>query len=380
MVGFRMTVGVLAVLGALLERPDTELYGLEIVRASGLEPGTIYPILQRLRGAGWVSDRWEDPEPGRTAGRPPRRHYRLSVEGRARALHAQQHGRDRSGLSRLLASPRSPDRGRPGMSGHRAFVSGVSEVLGGIGLRDQRATAGVCPAPAFGLSSLPWVRGLLPGEEGTGWWAEVTFCLAETPDPGQRQYVRSYRWSVPQLVWTSWTSQVRCVAPAPAGVEYSSVKWKGTKMSALSPEEKFGIKLHSEPGARTIDQMYSVLLGLVVLVLGIIGFIQTGFTNFTEMTDHWILGLFQTNGFHNLVYVIFGLLWMLGAFALTPAGNQGMNIAVGGSLLLVAVLGFLGYMSLLSIPAGINGDNLLHLAVALASVIVGGGLLSGRSR
>jgi hypothetical protein len=44
------------------------------------------------------------------------------------------------------------------------------------------------------------------------------------------------------------------------------------------------------------------------------------------------------------------------------------------------VLGFLGYMSLLSIPAGINGDNLLHLAVALASVIVGGGLLSGRSR
>jgi hypothetical protein len=44
------------------------------------------------------------------------------------------------------------------------------------------------------------------------------------------------------------------------------------------------------------------------------------------------------------------------------------------------VLGFLGYMSLLSIPPGINGDNLLHLAVALASLIVGGGLLSGGSR
>ena len=151
-------------------------------------------------------------------------------------------------------------------------------------------------------------------------------------------------------------------------------------MSTLTPEEKFGIKLYSKPGPRTIDQMYSLLLGLVVVVLGIIGFIQTGFTKFTEMTDHSILGLFQTNGFHNLVYIIFGLLWMLGAFALTPAGNQGMNIAVGGALLLVAVLGFLGYLSLLSIPAGINGDNLLHLAVALASVIVGGGLLSGRGR
>jgi hypothetical protein len=151
-------------------------------------------------------------------------------------------------------------------------------------------------------------------------------------------------------------------------------------MSTLNPEEKFGIKLESKPGPRTIDQMYSVLLGLVVIVLGIIGFSLTGFTNFTEMTDHAIFGLFQTNGFHNLVYIIFGLLWLLGASALTPAGNQGMNIAVGGALLLVAVLGYLGYLSLLSIPAGINGDNILHLAVALASVIVGGGLLSGSGR
>jgi PadR family transcriptional regulator PadR len=106
MAPLRMTVGVLAVLGALLDRLDVELYGLEIVRASGLEQGTIYPILQRLRGAGWVSDRWEDPEPAHTQGRPPRRYYRLTVEGRARAVHALQNGRDRSGLSGLLAPPR----------------------------------------------------------------------------------------------------------------------------------------------------------------------------------------------------------------------------------------------------------------------------------
>jgi PadR family transcriptional regulator, regulatory protein PadR len=105
MSGLRMTVSVQAVLGALLQQPDTELYGLEIVKASGLEPGTIYPILQRLRGAGWVKDRWEDPEPARTDGRPPRRYYRLTVEGRARAIHALQRSRDRSGLSRLLTLP-----------------------------------------------------------------------------------------------------------------------------------------------------------------------------------------------------------------------------------------------------------------------------------
>jgi hypothetical protein len=241
--------------------------------------------------------------------------------------------------------------------------------------------AGFRPGPALGASSLRWVRSLLPGEEGTAWWAEVISCLAETPDPRRRrQYVRSYRRSVPQLVWTSWTSGIRSVAPAPVGAGYSSVEWKGVDLACASPEDKFGIKVQSRPGPRTLDQKYSVLLGLVVLVLGILGFILTGFTNFTEMTDHSIFGLFRTNGFHNAVYIIFGLLWLLGAFALTPPGNQGMNIAVGGALLLVAVLGFLGYWSLLSIPAGFNGDNILDLAVALASLIVGGGLLSAGSR
>lgn len=64
--------------------------------------------LRRLRGAGWVSDRCEDPEPAYTEGRPSRRHYRLTGEGRTRAVHALRHGRDRSGLRRLLAPPRFP--------------------------------------------------------------------------------------------------------------------------------------------------------------------------------------------------------------------------------------------------------------------------------
>jgi Domain of unknown function (DUF4383) len=156
---------------------------------------------------------------------------------------------------------------------------------------------------------------------------------------------------------------------------YRSVQWKGRKMATLTPEEKFGIR-YRNPGARSVDQKYSLLVGIVAIVLGIIGFIQTGFTNYTEMTDHYILGLFQTNGFHNTVYIIAGLLWLLGAFALTPPGNQGLNIALAGVLLLLAVLGFLGYWGLLSIPAGINGDNLLHLVLALTGLFIGGGLLS----
>jgi len=56
------------------------------------------------------------------------------------------------------------------MSGHRALVAGDNEMLGRIGLRDWRATAGFRPGPALGPSSLRWIRSMLPGEEGTAWW------------------------------------------------------------------------------------------------------------------------------------------------------------------------------------------------------------------
>ena len=65
--------------------------------------------VQRLRSAGWVKDRWEDPEPAHKEGRPPRRYYKLTTEGRARAVHSLQRGRDRSGLSQLLTPPTVPE-------------------------------------------------------------------------------------------------------------------------------------------------------------------------------------------------------------------------------------------------------------------------------
>ncbi len=57
--------------------------------------------------------------------------------------------------------------------------------------------------------SLRWVSRLLPGDEGAIWWAEVTSCLAEAHEPGERRrYIRSYPRGVPRLIWTSWTTQL----------------------------------------------------------------------------------------------------------------------------------------------------------------------------
>jgi PadR family transcriptional regulator, regulatory protein PadR len=83
----RLTVQVLLVLQALLHEPGRELYGLELVDETGLQPGTAYPILLRLEDEGWVTSRWEDIDP-HAEKRPARRYYQLTAGGAVRASTA----------------------------------------------------------------------------------------------------------------------------------------------------------------------------------------------------------------------------------------------------------------------------------------------------
>jgi PadR family transcriptional regulator PadR len=82
----RMTTPVLKVLSALLADPAAQRYGLDLMRATALPSGTLYPVLLRLERAGWVRAHWEDVDPVE-AGRPGRRYYRLTADGAARARH-----------------------------------------------------------------------------------------------------------------------------------------------------------------------------------------------------------------------------------------------------------------------------------------------------
>jgi PadR family transcriptional regulator PadR len=75
-----MTVTTARALAALLAEPDADRYGLELMRATGLASGTLYPILHRLQDAGWLVAQWEDVDPA-AVGRPARRFYRLTPDG-----------------------------------------------------------------------------------------------------------------------------------------------------------------------------------------------------------------------------------------------------------------------------------------------------------
>ena len=80
----QITVPVAKVLAALLAAPDDDHYGLRLIQQTGLASGTLYPVLTRLRTAGWVEANWEDIDPV-AAGRPARRYYRLTADGYTQA-------------------------------------------------------------------------------------------------------------------------------------------------------------------------------------------------------------------------------------------------------------------------------------------------------
>jgi hypothetical protein len=91
------------------------------------------------------------------------------------------------------------------LSGVRVCVDGVLARRPGSRAPARGHTVPLLAAPR----SLRWVRGVLPDGEGATWLAEVSSCLAEAATKSERhRYVRSYRRTVPQLIWTSWAEHL----------------------------------------------------------------------------------------------------------------------------------------------------------------------------
>src|SRR4051812_31680930 len=56
-------------------------YGFDIIDATGLPSGTVYPILRRLEDVGMLRSTWERVTEARAEQRPPRRYYQLTGAG-----------------------------------------------------------------------------------------------------------------------------------------------------------------------------------------------------------------------------------------------------------------------------------------------------------
>lgn len=73
----RVTAPTLDVLDALLTA-DGPTWGLLVIKATGRQAGTVYPILERLEQLGWIRSSWDD-DAERSG--PRRRLYEFTADG-----------------------------------------------------------------------------------------------------------------------------------------------------------------------------------------------------------------------------------------------------------------------------------------------------------
>jgi PadR family transcriptional regulator, regulatory protein PadR len=65
-------------------------YGFDIMDATGLPSGTVYPILRRLDREGLLKSTWEKPATAHREQRPPRRYYEITASGEAMLADASE--------------------------------------------------------------------------------------------------------------------------------------------------------------------------------------------------------------------------------------------------------------------------------------------------
>jgi PadR family transcriptional regulator, regulatory protein PadR len=56
-------------------------FGFDIMEATGLTSGTVYPALERLESRGLLKSKWEDEAAAHAEGRPARRYFTLTAPG-----------------------------------------------------------------------------------------------------------------------------------------------------------------------------------------------------------------------------------------------------------------------------------------------------------
>ena len=120
---------------------------------------------------------------------------------------------------------------------------------------------------------------------------------------------------------------------------------------------------------REWPQLASLVIGVVYLLIGIVGFFVTGFDNFAGHTDETLLG-FEINPLHNIVHILVGAAGIALSRTLRTARTFGWLLAVAyGATFLYGLFaaGREDSANFLSLNAA---DNILHLVSALAGLAI----------
>lgn len=102
---------------------------------------------------------------------------------------------------------------------------------------------------------------------------------------------------------------------------------------------------------------FTIILGVVFLLVGVLGFIPNGIVGAN--------GIFMTNGLHDIVHLLVGVVLLVVAFA--AEAFMGLSLKVFGAVyLVVAVLGFMATDGLILGLIQTNAaDHLLHIVLGV---------------
>jgi hypothetical protein len=125
----------------------------------------------------------------------------------------------------------------------------------------------------------------------------------------------------------------------------------------------------------------AVVVSVVFLLVGALGFIPGITTNYSDMTfaghhsDAQLLGVFQVSVLHNIVHLLFGIVGLL--LARTWSGARAFLIGGGAIYLVLWIYGLaVGQDTSANFVPLNNADDWLHLVLGIG--MIGLGLLTGR--
>jgi len=66
------------------------IYGFSIMEVTGLPSGTVYPAMRRLERDRLIASRWEKQSVADSEGRPPRKYYKVTADGKSTLAAARK--------------------------------------------------------------------------------------------------------------------------------------------------------------------------------------------------------------------------------------------------------------------------------------------------
>jgi hypothetical protein len=123
---------------------------------------------------------------------------------------------------------------------------------------------------------------------------------------------------------------------------------------------------------KSMAQLLGPVLGLTYLLVGVAGFVVTGFDNFFQDTDEALMG-FSLNPFHNVVHGGAGLFLIIMTTLFSTEVAEGALMGAGLFLIVAFVIGVSGpdNLTILSMRGEGDPENFNHLVVGVAVFAVG---------